>query len=538
MKENKSLRTLRGGLLDVTLSTTMTPREKQLEELLANAQQALAQRDVEIKLLQQKLDLLIKRVFGSKSEKLDPAQLELLLSGQELGKPQASCDSKENEDPQEEEAALENVKSPARRKTAKEPRLPDNLPVLVEKVIIPAEVQANPQDWQEIGEDHQDLLDVTPASYFKIRTINKKFRHKSDKSRPPHQASMPPVPIPGTHCAPGLAAHLIVAKYCDHLPHYRQSTILRTRHQINLGRQTLTRWTAAIAARLQPITRAIRHETLTADYLQIDETPIRYLVPGTGKTAQGYLWIYYNPRTNSVAYQWSTSRSHQAPLEWLGEIGFKGILQCDGYSAYLTLVDKLSDIRLAACLAHIRRKIKEASNSAPRQVALLLRLIAHLYRIENRLRNQRAGPALREAVRAHQSAPLYQRIEKIIRLLQKRYLPQHPLRKALDYALGQWDQQLEHLHHGRVEIDNNLAENAVRPTKLGMKNWLFFGSGEAGHMSAEIYTLIENCKRQGLNPESYLKQVLEELPQNPSAEVASEFTPSALAKRQKNRRSA
>jgi len=506
----------------------MTEREKQLEKLLIKSDKKLAERDAEIKLLRQKLDLLIRRVFGSSSEKLDPAQLELLLGSEELGKSEASST---NEEPPEE-AEEKNAKG-KRRSRRKEPRLPKDLPVLVTRVITPEEVLASPEAWVKIGEDHQDLLDVIPASYYKQRIINEKYRSKADKTRPPVQSPMPPVPIPGTHCAPGLAASLIVAKYSDHLPHYRQAGILSTRQNIHLGRNTLNRWNGAIAARLVPVSAAIRRETLASDYLQIDETPIRYLAPGHGRTKQGYLWIYQNPKSNIVAYQWSDTRSHEAPLEWLLESSFSGHIQCDGYKAYLTLLGKLPSIKLAACLAHIRRKIKEATASAPRQAALLLKLIGHLYRIEENLRQQRAGPNLRDAVRSSQSAPIYKRLEKIIRILHARHLPQHPLRKALNYALGQWEQQLEHLHHGHIEIDNNLAENAVRPTKLGMKNWLFFGNVEAGHMSAAIYTIIENCKRQGLNPEAYLKQVLEELPHDSTDEQAAKFTPSAIARKQK-----
>lgn len=502
----------------------MAEREKQLEKLLA-------ERDAEIKLLRQKLDLLIKRVFGTKSEKLDPAQLELLLGEDQPGKDGASC---ANAAPPEEA----KPKDKRRNSPRKEPRLPDDLPVLVTSVVTPDEVKANPEAWVKIGEDHQDLLDVIPATYFRQRTINEKYRSREDKALPPVQAPMPPVPIPGTHCAPGYAASLITAKYSDHLPHYRQAEALSTRHGIHIGRSTINRWSGAIAGRLMPVAEAIRRETLATDYLQIDETPIRYLAPGTGKTSQGYLWVYQNPRSNTVSYQWSETRGHEAPLAWLLEAGFSGHIQCDGYSAYSALMDKMPSIILAACLAHIRRKIKEAAASAPRQAALLLRLIAHLYRIEDKLRKQRAGPSLRDAVRSSQSAPIYRRLEKTITLLHGRHLPQHPLRKALDYALGQWQQQLEHLRHGHIEIDNNLAENAVRPTKLGMKNWLFFGSAEAGHTSAAIYTIIENCKRQGLNPEAYLKRVLEELPHSPADEQASAFTPSAIAGKQKSCKSA
>ena len=516
----------------------MTKREGQLEKQLAERDKKLAERDerlamleAENEFLRRKIDLLIRRVFGTKGERLDPAQLELLLTGEEPGKPDAS--GADGEPPEEA-----GPSAGRRRRRRREPRLPDDLPVLVTGIVVPDEVRADPDAWEKIGEDHQDLLDIIPATHYRQRTINEKYRHRTDRARPPLQAPMPPVPIPGTHCAPGYAAHLITAKYSDHLPHYRQADILSTRHSIHLGRGTLNRWTAAIAARLAPIAGAIRRETLAGNYLQIDETPIRHLAPGTGKAGQGYLWVYQNPRSNIVAYQWSETRGHENPLGWLTGAGFSGHIQCDGYSAYLTLSGKLPSIRLSACLAHIRRKVRDATDAAPRQAALLPDLISHLYSIERKLRRQRAGPALRHAVRSSESAPLYRRLEKVIAILRGRHLPQHPLRKALDYATAQWERQPGHLHHGHLEIDNNLAENAVRPTKLGMKNWLFFGSAGAGHMSAAIYTIVENCRRRGLNPEAYLRQVLEELPQNPTDEEAAALTPSAIAGKQNSRKSA
>ena len=524
----------------------MTKREQQLKDLTKQQsklleQQAaqLAERDTTIKLLQQKIDLLIKRIYAKSSEKLTPEEQLLLFGEDQPGKPQASSDPKDDLT----DVAPEEVKSNANKKKRKHPvpRLPENLPILIDKVIIPPEVLADPDSYEEIAEDYQDLLDMTPASYHKRRTINKKYRHKTDKSSPPLQALMPAAPIPGTLCAPGFAAHLIVSKYCDHLPQYRLESILKTRHSIHLPRQTLNRWNTAIADRLTPINEAIKSEILSSDYLQADETPIRYLCPGHGKTKQGYLWIYNDP-TGSVYYQWSTTRGHKNLIETLGtpevpntdDTHFKGHLQCDGYSAYLTYQNLLGALLiLLSCLAHIRRKFYEARDLAPQQLGLILRLISHLYAIEEKLRRQRAGPQLRETVRCHQSVPLMKRIHTIITKIHPRYSPKSPITLAINYALGQWEQQEEYLRNGHLEIDNNLAENAVRPTKLGMKNWLFFGDAEAGHTSAKLYTIIENCKRHGLNPEAYLKQVLTHLPADPTKAEAASLTPQAIAKTQK-----
>lgn len=504
----------------------MTKREAELEELLRLSRKENDLLKEKIKLLEQKVDLLLRQLYAATSEKLKPSEPEV----PEPGKPDTSSES----DAAPEEDA---PKGKRRRKKGGKKPYPKNLPIIIDKIIIPAEVEADPDKWEEIGEDYQDLWDMTPASYFIRRTVSKRFKLKNDKSSPPVQAPMPSPPIAGTRCTPGFAAHLLISKYCDHLPQYRTEQILKTRYGIEMPRQKLNRWNTAIAERLRPIWEAIKQEILASKYLQIDETPIRYLEPGHGKAKQGYLWIYNDPR-GAVYYDWATGRGHENLLRILGskeEKHFTGTIQCDGHTAYQTMANHYGEkLRLAACLAHIRRKFYEARQTDRQLVAIILRLIAHLYRIEKRLREQKSGPILREAVRSAESAPLYKRLHKIIMMLQPRYRPTHPLSKAINYALNQWDKQLQHLTNGHLEIDNNLAENAVRPTKLGMKNWMFFGNAEAGWISACIYTLVENCKRQGLNPEAYIKEVLSHLPENPTFEEAAELTPCKIAARSKH----
>lgn len=493
-----------------------------MKERIDELEKQLKERDEKIALLEQKIDELMRRLFGATSEKLNPSDLE----GEEPGKPEASSAS--DAAPEEDEPKDKTRK----RKKGGKKKYPKNLKTVIEAIIIPDEVKAHPELWIEIGEDHQDLWDFIPAQYIIRRTINKIFKSRHDKTRPPLQAPMPPPPIPGTRCTPAFAAHLLVTKYSDHLPQYRLEYILETRYGIKMPRQKLNRWNTAIAQRLRPIREAIQHETLASDYIQIDETPIRYLAPGHGKTKQGYLWIYNDPH-GSVYYDWATGRGHENLIRILGEFDgehYQGIVQCDGYSAYLTMITYYKgDITLAACLAHIRRKFYDARQSDLRIVMFILRLISHLYRIEERLREQKAGPLLREAIRSAQSAPLYKRLHKTLEILKSRYLPKHPITQAIRYALKHWERQLQHLTNGQLEIDNNLAENAVRPTKLGMKNWMFFGSADAGWISACIYTIVENCKRQGLNPQTYIEQVLTHLPQNPTKQEAAALTPLKIA---------
>ena len=501
----------------------MTKREAELEELLRLSRKENDLLKEKIKLLEQKVDLLLRKLYAATSENLTPSELEV----SEPGKPETSSES---------DAALEEDKlkdkTRSKRKSKRKKSYPKNLLIIIDGVIIPEAVLKNPEDWIEIGEDHQDLWDFRPAQFFIRRIINKIFKPRYDKNHPPVQAPMPVPPIAGTRCTSAFAAYLLVSKYCDHLPQYRIESILRTRYGIEMPRQKLNRWNIAIAQKLRPIWEAIKHETLASNYIQIDETPIRYLEPGHGKTKQGYLWIYNDPH-GAVYYDWATGRGHENLIRVLGDIDekhYKGIVQCDGYSAYLTMLAYYKgDITLAACLAHIRRKFYDARQSDLRIVMFILRLISHLYRIEERLREQKAGPALREAIRSTQSTPLYNRLHKTMQILELRYLPSHPISKAIRYGMKHWERQLQHLKNGCVEIDNNLAENAVRPTKLGMKNWMFFGNAEAGWISACIYTIVENCKRQGLNPEAYIKEILTHMPTDPTQKEAAELTPKAIA---------
>ena len=265
-------------------------------------------------------------------------------------------------------------------------------------------------------------------------------------------------------------------------------------------------------------------------YVQVDETPINYLEPGHGRVRQGYLWTGSRPG-GDVFYRWETSRA-SACLDNVIPTNFQGTLQCDGYSAYRAFANgRGGAIALAGCWAHVRRKFYEALASSPRTAGWIVRQIQHLYRIEANLREHRAGPRLRQAVRAHQSRPIVKRIERALVQLKSsgRHLPQSLLGRAMDYALGQWSTLTVYLDDGRVEIDNNLVENAIRPTAIGKKNWLFVGDADAGERSAIIYTVIESCRRRGLDPYTYLREILTKLPHMTNWQIP-EVTPETWAK--------
>lgn len=504
----------------------MTAREAQLEKQLAQCQEALAAALRENQLLRQKVDLLVKRIFGSSSEKLDSAQLELLQLSEAAAAPEAPP-----------APALKTERAP-RVRQAKAPRLPDNLPV-VEEVIDPEPVKAQPEQWRCIGQEVTERLDYQPGRFLKQRTVRRTYVHRTEQDSAPVTAPLPPCLQERGLAAPGLLAHVLVSKYCDHLPLYRQEQIFAQRHGVNLPRQSLARWVDLAADWLTPIYEQIRTEVLAGSYVQIDETPIEYLEPGYGKTKQGYLWTVCRPRED-VFYWWNTSRAAACLDEFVPK-DFKGTVQCDGYAAYPCFANsRHGAITLAGCWAHARRAFYEAREESPRISGWFLRQIQNLYRIESVLREKKTGPALREAVRAHQSRPIVARIGRALSRFKTtgRFLPKSFLGQAIDFALGQWSALQVYLGNGRVEIDNNLVENAIRPTALGKKNWLFVGEANAGQRGAIIYTIIECCRRRGLDPYTYLRDVLTRLPYMTNRQIP-EVTPQAWAKaRQKLQRAA
>jgi transposase len=504
----------------------MTAREAELTQQLAESQQALAVALRENQLLRQKVDLLVRRVFGSSSEKLDSAQLQLLQLAEVPAVPEPLP------------AAPAKAPSPPRTRSPKAPRLPDNLPV-VEEVIDPDPVKAQPENWRQIGQEVTEQLDYEPGRFLKRRTVRRTYVHRTEQDSAPVTAPLPPCLQERGLAAPGLLAHVLVSKYCDHLPLYRQEQIYAQRHGLNLPRQTLARWVELAADWLTPIYEQIRTGVLAGGYVQIDETPVQYLEPGNGKTKQGYLWTVCRPGKD-VFYWWNTSRA-AACLDAIVPADFKGTVQCDGYAAYPCFAEgRNGAITLASCWAHIRRGFYEAREESPRISGWFLRQIQNLYRIESALRDKKAGPALREAVRAHQSRPIVERIGRALVRFRTigRFLPKSLMGEAIKYAWGQWAALQVYLRDGRMEIDNNLVENAIRPTAIGKKNWLFIGDADAGQRGAIVYTIIECCRRRGFDPYTYLREVLTRLPRMTNHQV-QEVTPEAWAKaRQQVRRAA
>jgi transposase len=480
----------------------------------------------ENQLLQERIDQLLRKIYGAKSEQADGYQLQLLL--QELEAPGPALGKESSPE------AIE-IEPPRRRKISSErsgPRLPEHLPV-VEEILVPEAVQAAPEAWRRIGEEVSERLDFEPARFFKRRLVRPKYVRRGEVDAAPVIAKLPPCILEGSIVTAGLLAQILTAKYCDHLPLYRQESIYRSRHGVALSRQLMAQWVGVAADWLGLIYKEMRSDVMSDGYVQVDETPIRYLAPGHGKTKTGYFWTIHRPG-GDVVFDWQTSRAAEC-LQKIIPHDFCGKIQCDGYAAYLAFARQRAGlITLSGCWTHLRRAFVEAADHAPRAVRLVLRLMQNLYCTEERLRQSRAGPKLRVITRQHESWPVISRLHHLLLCWKKKqsYLPQSSMGKAIDYALRQWDSLLLYLDDGRLEIDTNLVENAIRPTALGKKNWLFIGEAQAGDRSAIIYTVIESCRRRGLDPYAYLRDVFTRLPFATNQQIR-ELTPEGWTKTQR-----
>jgi transposase len=454
----------------------------------------------EIVHLRTQIAWLKKQLFGpGKSETLDQAQLMLTLG--ELEKLAAAKEPVET-------ITYERAKGPAGRRPLPAENFA-HLPVKETLVIEPAAVQADPTLYERIGEERTFEVDVTPPQLFKREIVRPKYRHRLDRSRAPLVAAAPARPVAGGYASAGLLAWVMIAKYCDHLPLYRQEKML-ARWGAKISSQTMTDWVRLAAEWLQPLYKRMQHDLLASGYVQVDETPVRCNDPDLrdGKTTQGWLWVISQPG-GDVVFDWRLSRREDELTSLLD--GYRGILQSDAYSAYPAFVSANEDVAWVGCWAHARRKFFDALSDSPKAAQWVLRLIGRLYALESQWDKQDVG-AERAALRTkHFARPLYW-LQRVALRLQAKALPKSALGQACTYLLNQWAPLTAHLQYSQTRLDNNLIENAIRPSAIGKKNWLFIGHPDAGQRSAILYSLIVSCERHGKNPHAYLSDVLKRLP--------------------------
>jgi transposase len=354
-------------------------------------------------------------------------------------------------------------------------------------------------------------VDIIPPQIFKRVIIRPKYRHRTERALPPVLAPAPKKLVPGGFASAGLVAWALTAKYVDHLPLYRQENML-ARWGAPISRQNLCDWAGTATTVLEPLVKLMKADLLAGGYVQADETPVKCNDPDLkdGTTSQGWLWGLSRPG-GDVVFEWRLTRKHEEADKLLGD--FIGVLQSDGYEAYPAYVRAHPDVVWVGCWAHARRKFFDALGTAPHAANFILRLIGQLYHYEQIW--TAAGvrdPVVRANLRSAHFGLTLQLLAKSVAKLRTRSLPQSPLGQACDYLLNHWAPLTAHLEHGQTQLDTNALENAIRPSALGKKNWLFIGHPDAGDRAAVLYSLLGSCRRYGHNPHDYLRDVLTRLP--------------------------
>jgi transposase len=492
---------------------------------LPQALEAIAQKDAQIEelirknesfqrqltTLQHQMEQMLRRLYGRKSEQLNPNQLmfdSLVRESLEQGARQA---------PPEAPATPELVKP--RKPSQHHGRVP--IPEHLERVEILLDIPEEQKVCPETGEplkvitvEVSEKLEYRPGKL--IVNVYKRPQYalpeRADSFGGVIAAPMPDHPIAKCKADVGLIAHLIVSKFADHLPLSRQDDIFE-REGVAIPRGTQSSWLMQTYESIKSLEGVLRCAVLEEDVLFTDDSPLPLQIKGNGKLKKARLWVYVRGGTGPplTAYDFSIDRSKGRPLKYLE--GYRGYVHADAYSGYDELFRKEGIIEVG-CWAHARRKFDEAASSRPKEATDILARIARLY---HEVETPCAGmkPEQRRGFRQEHAAPLLAGILTQLEALRPQTTPSEPLRKAIDYALNQRRALSRYLEDGRLRPDNNLAENAMRPVTLGRKNWLFVGSERGGQAAALFMSLVKSCKDSGINPWEYLDDVLRRIMSHP-----------------------
>lgn len=488
----------------------MSPVEEQLRGELRGKDQVISQLDGQIKDLQATLektryqmDDLLRRLYGRKSEKLDPNQL--LMEGVVLD---ADGQARKPEEPEPEEAPAK--KPPKKRKRSGRQPLPDHLPrneiivsVSEEQKICAITGEQRPF----LGYEQSEKLEYIPETL--QVNVYKREKYGSPVGAEENGVITAPVfPSAIERCLAdtGMLAHVAVAKFDDHMPLYRQEGIL-LRQGVQISRKTMAGWLARLSQALFPLWELLADRIRGCGIVHHDDTPVKMLDPGAGKTKETRLWVSLSGVDPPLMHvQFSTDRRQHTPINFF--TGYNGALMCDEYAGYLNV----DCAHLLSCWAHARRYVEKAKNVEPAFAVTVLLEIAKLYKIEKRIKE--CSEADRQRVRETESR---QQVEEIFTLLESgEFRPQSPMRVAINYILKRKGQLLEFTTDQRFPIDNNPAERALRRIAIGRKNWLHLGSETGGESAAILISLLGTCWANHVNSWAYLKDVLDRLPTHPT----------------------
>jgi len=387
--------------------------------------------------------------------------------------------------------------------------LPAHLPRKRE-VIEPEEL---PEGAKKIGETITEVLDYTPSNIFVRQIIRPKYVVSQDDEKTQIvTAALPSLPIPKGNAGAGLLAHILISKFVDHLPFYRQAQIFK-RQQLTISESTIGGWFNASCRLLEPLYETLKNKMLSTDYLMADETPIPVQTRDKpGATHKGYHWVYYDPGNKLVLFDYQKTRGREGPDELLKN--FVGFLQTDAYTAYNNLRNRANIIQMA-CMAHARRKFEHALNNDPALATEALLMFGKLYEIERDAREQNLSHDDIKALRQEKSLPVLLQMEAWLKEKMNLVLPKSAIGQAIAYTLALWPRLTRYIEQGRFNIDNNLTENSIRPVALGRKNYMFAGSHAAAQHAAIVYSLLATCKINNVEPFEWLSKTLSQISDHP-----------------------
>ncbi|HEX8335031.1 MAG TPA: IS66 family transposase [Segetibacter sp.] len=384
------------------------------------------------------------------------------------------------------------------------------LPADLPREVVTIEPEADTANLKKIGEEITEQLDVTPSKFFVRRFVRPKYALAQGEGiiigKLPSQA------IDKCIAGPGLLAQVIIDKYVDHLPLYRQEQRF-SRVGITLAPSTLCNWKSNVCSLITPLYEAMVREVLQTNYLHVDETPIKVLDQDKkGTTHRGYFWVYHNSHQRIVIFDYRKGRGREGPSEILK--AFKGHLQVDGYQVYEDFGDQ-EHITLLHCMAHGRRKFTEAAENDKVRSEYVLQYMQQLYDIERQANKDKLSFDEIYQLRQQQAVPILEHLGKWMKEAYTQVTPKSSIGKALAYSIERWEALSLYTSNGMLRIDNNPVENSIRPVAIGRKNYLFAGSHEAAQESAMIYSLLGTCKMHNINPWEWLKDILTRLPDHP-----------------------
>ncbi|MEM9835792.1 MAG: IS66 family transposase [Bacteroidota bacterium] len=471
-----------------------------MEAMISKAKHdaALAEKQEQIDALRHELDQLKRMIFGTKSERIAPTPAP---------------------ESEKETITYQRRKRPTKAHPGRA-KLPDHLPV--RQVTI--EPDEDTSGMVRIGQDVARKLEFRPGTLEIVEYIRPRYarpeQDQNDDLRTIVQAAAPDQVLPKSIAGAGLLTQIMIAKYVDHLPLYRQQQMFKRDIDYEVSSSTLGDWFSSGCTLLEPLYVALIKQVLEATYLQGDESRITVLERGDDKKKDkshrypakarkvhlGYMWVFRNPVAGGVLFVYRPGRGANVLNETLAD--FKGKLQSDGYSAYTAYLKKHEGAELVSCLAHIRRKFFDARKNDPELADQALRACWYLYYIEDKCRDRVVSPEVRQRMRRRYAEPVYEIFLNWVNENLPRSLPKSGIGKALGYAANHLPRLGHYLEDGRIEIDNNKIENKIRPLALGRKNYMFAGSRKGAERAAMMYSFLATCKEHEVNPREWLKDVL------------------------------